>query len=447
MLKKTQYAVFAAIFCFCGAAQASSLSISDANSKKFDLKHPTDWLELGGDFRSRMYYDQARKFSKDKDGDRIISRNRARVWGKIKLDDDIDLNIMLVTEPRYYIRPDSIEHPFQYHEIMFNKFNLTFRNAFNLPLTIVAGRQEIRLGSGWLICDGTALDYGRTGYFDALRFTYDMPDIDTVADLALISNYADSAKYLKPINDRDMDLSEQDESGGILYIAKKTGKDAGIDLYFIYKHDSDRKTAAGSEGEIYTLGLRKYGRLNEKWQYSMEFAPQFGNKNGKSLGAFATNNQLIYSFHDKNDNKIYLGYEYLSGDDDPDKHFDRGWGRLDSWSVLYQGMIDSIDGRTIDGSNLHRFYVDWSTKLAENMDFSAGYALLLAATNTNEGGTDGMSKSGIIKGHLLKAQLKLKYTKNLIQTFDAEALIPGNFYNEVRNNVAVFAKTDIIFTW
>jgi hypothetical protein len=263
----------------------------------------------------------------------------------------------------------------------------------------------------------------------------------------LIDNYADSAKYLKPMNDRNMDLAEQDERGAIFYLAKKTGKDAGIDGYFIYKQDHDRLISSGSEGEIYTLGLRKYGRLSEKWQYSMEFAPQFGHKNGKSLGAFATNNQLIYSFKDKNDNKLYFGYEYLSGDDDPDKNFDRGWSRLDTWSSLYQGSIDTIDGRATDNANMHRFYVDWSTNLAENICFGAGYALLLADQNTYKGGTGGMSRSGNLKGHLLKAQLKLKYAKNLEQTFDAEVFIPGNFYNEERNSVAVLAKTDLIFTW
>jgi hypothetical protein len=431
---------------FCQSASSASLPISDANSKKFDIKHPTEWLELGGDFRFRMYYDQARKFSKDTDGDRIISRNRARVWGKFKLTDDIDFNLMLVTEPRYYIRPDSIKRPFAYHEVMFNKFNLTFRNVCDLPLTIVVGRQDLKLGSGWIISDGTALDYGRTNYFDALRFTYEMEN-DITADLVLIDNHADSAKYLKPINDRNMDLSEQDERGAIFYLAKKTSKDAGIDGYLIYKQDHDRVTSTGSQGEIYTLGFRKYGRLSKKWQYSMEFAPQFGHKNGKSLGAFATNNYLTYSFNDEKENKITLGYEYLSGNDDPDKHFDRGWARVDTWSVLYQGMVDSIDGRTIDGSNLHRFYVDWSTKLAKNIGFGAGYALLLADTNTNKGAAGGMSKSGIIKGHLLKMQMKIKYTKNLEQVFEAEAMIPGNFYNENRNNVAVFAKTDFIITW
>jgi hypothetical protein len=270
-------------------------------------------------------------------------------------------------------------------------------------------------------------------------------------DFVWVQNYADSAKWLKPINDRDgpedTDLSEQDEQGAILYFARKTGKDAGIDGYFIYKHDTDRKVSKGSEGEIYTLGVRKYGRLNENWQYDMEFAPQFGHKNGKSLGAFATNNQLIYNFNDEHKNKIYLGYEYLSGNDDPDKNFDRGWARVDSWSVLYQGSIDSIDGRSYDNSNLHRPYVDWETNLTEKLNLRCGYNLLFADDNTYKGGTGGMSKSGNFRGQLAKVTLKYKVSKNIEHRLEEEAFFPGDFYNNDRNDVAVFARYSLYLTW
>jgi len=252
---------------------------------------------------------------------------------------------------------------------------------------------------------------------------------------------------MKPFNDRDIELSEQDEQGAIFHITKKTGKDAGIDGYFIYKHDTNRNVSSGSEGEIYTVGARKFGRLNDNWQYSMEFAPQFGHKNGKSLGAFATNNQLIYNFNDERKNKLYFGYEYLSGDDDPDKNFDRGWARMDTWSVLYQGDIDSIDGRKYDASNLHRLYADWETNLSEKVSLRTGYNILFADENTYKGGTGGMSKRGNFRGQLVKTTLKYKMTKAIEHRIEGEVFLPGDFYNNDRNDVAVLARYSLYFTW
>jgi len=448
MVRKLVFAAFVVGFCFCPALRGEEKIAHDAAAQKeTSLKHPADGIELGGDFRFRFEYDNARKLDKKAVGhDRIFTRVRARAQAKIKLADDLDFNVRLITEPRYYIRPPSMDKQLVRHEVLFDKLNLTWRNVFGLPLTATIGRQEIKLGSGWLITDGTPLDGGRTGFFDALRFTYNL-DSNTTADFIWVQNHADSAKRLKPFNDRDEDLAEQDEQGAILYLAQKTGKDSGRDLYFVYKHDTHRVISSGSEGEIYTLGARFYGRLNERWQYSMEFAPQFGHKNGKSLGAFATNNQLFYNFNDEKESKIYLGYEYLSGNDDPDKYFDKLWGRVDTWSVLYQGNIDAIDGRAYESSNLHRIYAEWATKLTEKTELRCGYNLLFADENTYKGGTGGMSKSGNFRGQLARVQLSYKVSKNLEHRIEGEIFGPGDYYNDDKNDPAVFARYNLVFTW
>ena len=447
---KTKIVYSAVFLCLC-FFQAAANAADDPNKiPTFDLKHPTDWLELSADFRLRVEYDNARKL--DKNHERVVfPRFRARAGAKIKLTDDIDFNIRFITEPRYFIKPASQDPQFTRNEALIDTFNLTLRNVFDMPLTVVIGRQEIKLGNGWLISDGTPLDGGRTAFFDAMRFTYDWADSDTKLDFVWTENHADSAKWLKPFNDRDgkedNDLSEQDDQGAIFYMSKKTGKDAGIDLYFIYKHDTERIASSGSEGEIYTPGLRKYGRLNEKWQYSFELAPQFGHKNGKSLGAFAANNQLIYNFNDEKKSKIYLGYEYLSGNDDKQKNFDRLYGRIDSWSVLYQGNIDAIDGRAYDNSNLHRLYAEWETNPTEKTNLRCGYHLLFADDNTNQGGTGGMSKSGNFRGQLLTAMLKYKVSKNIEHRIEGELFFPGDFYNNDKNDVAAFARYGLYLTW
>jgi len=451
MSKLKVYLCAAVVFslCFVQITRASSKGDYDpCNGKVSQLKHPAPWLELGADFRFRFVYDEARKLDKEATGhDRINTRYRSRVWANIKQSENLDFNIQLTTEPRYYHRPSSMDKQFTHHEMLFDRLNFTLRNAFGLPIKATVGRQEIELGSKWLITDGTPLDGGNTNFFDALRFTYELEQRDTTIDLVLVDNHGDTAKRLKPFNDRDIDIAEQDERGAIVYLSNKSLKDTRIDGYFIYKNDHDRNRTGGSEGNIYTFGSMIEGKLNEHWKYCVEFAPQFGHKNGKELNAFATNNQLTYHFNDVKKNRVYAGYEYLSGNDDPDKNFDKVWGRIDAWSVLYQGPIDSIDGREIDSSNLHRVHFGWITKPTEKMEIKTSYHLLFADDNTSVGGTDGMSKHGNFRGQLLRNQIRIKINEHVWHRIETELFFPGDFYNKDRNDVAVFLRYGIVFTW
>jgi hypothetical protein len=439
------------IFWLCIAETVWSATDVNAVPKKdwlTSFKNPTDWLELEADLRLRAEYYNNKKLDSHAAGHEqlVFPRYRIRAGAKIKITDDVDFNFRFVTEPRYYILPKTQDPPFVKNEVLFDKFNLVVRNAFNLPLTITAGRQDILLGSGWLICDGTPLDGGRTQFFDALRFQYDIPEHDSTLDVVLIDDHADSAKWFKPFNDQDEDLSEQDEQGAIVYLSKKTGERSGIDGYMIYKHYTERAIASGYEGEVYTLGLRKYGVLSDHWDYSMEFAPQFGHINGKNLQAFGTNNQLIYNFNDEKKNKIVLGYEYLSGNDDKQKNFDKCFGRVDTWSVLYQGNIDSIDGRIYDSSNLHRLYAEWRTNLSKKTELLTGYNLLFADDNPSTAGTGGLSKNGKFRGQLLRAVLRYKVSKNIEHRFEGELFLPGDFYNDDKNDPAVFVRYGLYLT-
>ena len=52
--------------------------------------------------------------------------------------------------------------------------------------------------------------------------------------------------------------------------------------------------------------------------------------------------------------------------------------------MLYQGGLDSIDGRAYDNSNLHRIYTGWETNPAEKTNLRCGYNLLFADDNTSK---------------------------------------------------------------
>ena len=100
--------------------------------------------------------------------------------------DDIDFNMRLVWEFRVWDHPTRKNQHIDFDEILFDRFNLTMRNMFDMPLTGVIGRQDIILGKAWLVLDGTPLDGSRTIYLDAARFTYDWEEKDTKIDMIYI---------------------------------------------------------------------------------------------------------------------------------------------------------------------------------------------------------------------------------------------------------------------
>jgi hypothetical protein len=427
---------------------AEQTTVNEPCPAPLNLKEPAPWLSLSGDFRFRMVYESARKLdSKASDDERFSTRYRFRLSATVKQSQDASFNVRLDGEPRYYHSPESMEDQFIYEEVLWGRMNYSVKNALDLPLTMTIGRQGISLGSSWLVLDGTPLDGSRTDYFDAIRLTYSLKDIDTTADIIWIENHGDSAKWLKPLNDHNTDLCEQDESGAIIYLSRKTSEKSRLDGYFIYKHDTNRLTSKGSEGEIYTVGAMAEGWLDDNWKYRLEAAPQFGHKNGKSLDAFGGQAQLTWDLKDAGKNRLCWMYEYLSGDDDSDKYFDRVWGRVDTWSALYQGNIDTIDGRAYDNSNLHRLGMSWTTVPVEKIELQTSGHLLLADENTSKGGTGGMSRSGIVRGELLRVQAKYTVCKSVCHVIEGELFFPGDFYDDSRNDVAVLARYGLVLTW
>jgi hypothetical protein len=214
--------------------------------------NPTPWLEMGGDLRMRWTYgwnlDTLNSGAFNRDSGWNWYQNRMRWSLKFKLNDDIDFNIRYAWEFRVWDVPRrkngdgtsvSRTEGTDFSEIVWDQFNLTVRNFGGMPLTMVAGRQDIRLGEGWLVTDGTPGDGARTAYFDALRFTYNIPGMEkTTLDMIYVENRAAEDWYLKPINDRDRVITQQDERALILYYTDKSRPSMNLEGYFILKNDN-----------------------------------------------------------------------------------------------------------------------------------------------------------------------------------------------------------------
>ena len=128
-----------------------------------------------------------------------------------------------------------------------DNLNVQWKKPLDLPATLTVGRQDIFLGDGWLVGDGTPEDGSFTLFLDSARFTYDLKDQHTTIDAIGIVQYARPDAWLPtlgpsttqwPANPEPLLLTDQNEKGAILWIANKSLPAANLDGYFIYKHDT-----------------------------------------------------------------------------------------------------------------------------------------------------------------------------------------------------------------
>ena len=437
------------------------------NSELLDKFHnPTDWIEMGLDLRLRWVYanNATTQDQQTANHEWHYSRNRARLSTKFKLSENVDFNMRLTWEWRHWDLPRGRPSHTDLDEIVFDNFNLTVRNLFDAPLTMVIGRQDIILGDGWLVCDGTPYDGSRTIYFDAARFTYKLSE-ETTADVVFIYQFDDENKWLSPINHRRHtaqgrhSTNGQDEKGMILYLSNKSFENTTIDGYYIYKEDNKSRGTyavtpqAGIDSEIHTIGVRIAKKLDDNWKWRGEIAKQFGRKDKDKLDALGGTTRLTYAFNDEHQNELFVDYEYLSGDrpgTDNDEGFDPLWGE---WPQFARGgdlpaYLWASEGAVGATSNLHRFGLGHKFSPFEKWTFETSYNLMFADTNAMRNiNANKYSSGGNLRGQMITAWWKYKCCKNLSYHFLVDYFVPGSYYDQTNRDACVFARFEVIFAF
>ena len=213
---------------------------------------------------------------------------------------------------------------------------------FGYPLRLRIGRQDIVLGSGWLVSAGDAGNYFTGHSFDAIRLTYatDMFSVDAI--------WAKLAESGPVEEDGDVDMYA-------LYGSYLGLEDIVIDAYWILVRDA-RAVADTYPGwfgnwiedvldvddydvtNLHTIGLRGAGTVGA-FDFEAEVAYQFGDA-GQIGGMFAgaglqspygdddadfsewgANLIVGYTFDSTWSPRVYLGAVYLGGHDDRDVSF------------------------------------------------------------------------------------------------------------------------------
>jgi hypothetical protein len=422
-------------------------------------KKPFPWLSFEADQRSRIEYTNDASLNEDgPNREKTLHRYRERFGTKFRplpSYEDLDVNVRLVYEPRFMVQPENVD-PVAFDEAIFDKLNFQWRNALGIKNeTLTGGRQDLTdLGNGWLTQDGTPLDGSRTYFFDAIRSTYKMPDIKTDVDVIYIEQSHQSDQYIDPFCDKDLPLTEQDETGFILWVTNKSIAKTEIDGFFIYKNDHKVtddpliKPSKSNESDLYTFGPRVVHEFNDNWATRAELAEQLGHQNGQDQCATGFNSRTTYSFRDPYCNQLMFDYEYLSGDrpgTDKNEAFDPLWGRWPQWSELWLS-VEAPETRTAQVNNLHRLGPGWAVKPVKDMTYCFNYYFLFTDQNTFAS-TPGFTSDGPFRGQLLTSLLTYQFTKHMAGHLQQEVFVPGNYYDSSKNDVALFLRAQLEFKW
>lgn len=425
------------------------------------VKNPVKWFSWGFDQRVRHEY-QNNVMSLDRHApnrDWSYQRYRSRLWGTVSPVKELDLNLRATWEGFYWWKPDDRDG-FDERNLVIDSLNFKLKQPFGLPMTFTGGRQDIILGDGWLVLDGTPNDGSRTIFFDAARLTWDFKDAKTTADIIYIQQYANADRYLPPCS-VDQFTIEQDERGAILWVTNRSIKDTEINGYFIYKH-SDAVLANGDDGDLYTPGIRVVRTIGDHWLAKGEGAIQFGNQKtnypafspgfGRQQDVWAggANTSLTYLFKDKWNNQASVGYEFLSGDragtKGTNEAFNPLWGRWPQWSELmvYQYATEERIGQV---TNLHRVWFGWQADPTKKLQVQARYHLLFADRNTFEATAPAAFGGGCFRGQVVTALARYKFNRFLSGHLLAEYFQPDGYYAPNRDDAAIFARAELVFAF
>ena len=442
------------------------------------IKQPVSWLNWGGDFRVRNeYFNGLLTLNQNKPlHEQDYFRFRARVWTTVTPVEDLSFFTRLTTEPREWVAqagysPYKGRSGIDMTEGMVDALNVQWKNILQQPAALSVGRQDIFLGDGWLVGEGTPYDGSWTTYLDSARLTYELKEQHTVFEaIGIIQDGYDDG-WLPTINNQNRIETEQNEKGAIFSVANTSVRAANVTGYFIYKNDARLNGVNGKYGDnadIYTVGGRLTGLLGEHWKYSVEGAYQFGRKQDtnivdhatglnpnaatsyRTLDAYGFNSKLTWLAKDKLNNQLNVSLEYLSGDNPGSKNdemFDVLWGRWPRWSEigLYSYAAETRIGQE---ANLIRVGPGWSITPVKDLDFSAAYYALFAPESVptrGAGGTTLFSHDGNFRGSFIQSVLKYKFNAHVTGHLWGECLFPGDYY--MNKDPIPFLRAEVAFTF
>jgi len=241
------------------------------------------------------------------------------------------------------------------------------QKLWGTDLSARIGRQEIKLGSGWLVGTNDANSFFTGLSFDAIRLDY-ATDMFSVTALD-----AKLAETLGDFGDDDADLYA-------IYASYLGFEDITIDAYWMYVKDD--VALIGTESDLHTVGLRGAGKVGA-FDFEAEAAYQFGeakfpdtkflwwtvDDNDVDYDAWACNLEAGYTFDVSYQPRVFLGFAYLEGAGDDSLAFNR---LFSDWE--YSQFLDTSG----DMSNMFVYRAGVSAMPTESIKLALNVSYLVA---------------------------------------------------------------------
>jgi hypothetical protein len=353
-----------------------------------------------------------------------FTRHRTSAMGRWFPSERFEFALKLTNEFRNYFVPENSR--LTAHELFVDQLYARANLNPRLPLTVTAGRQNMILGEGFVMMDGSPLDGSRSIYFNALRFDIELASQRTLTLFYSYQDYEDNA--LPIINSQDQPLIEQPEEGFGAYF---TGQSDPLDLqvYFIRKNIKQRPGSSYQTSEINCLGARAKYPLLSQATATIEAAYQVGKFGDWDRKAFGGYWYLDYktNWPDYLPQMITVGGVFLSGDDPSSEDWeswDPLFSRWPKWSESYIYTLIPEKG-VAQWQNLASLWCRTDFTLSDDVTFRLDYHHLMSpqvCSNASYGG-EGKTRGNLMIG-------KLMYVLNPCLTGHLlwEHFEPGSFY-------------------
>ena len=430
---KLKNLVFACVMAASAAFAEVSMKITDDIS-----------LRLSGDLRARYegynWNVVLPNAPKDHRHTTEYLRVRTRLGAALDFGKDVTINLRLANRFHYVTTspsPDNNDGASTWEfpdEVYVDSANVVFKNLVDGKLSITLGRQDMMLGNGLLISEGTPFDQGRSVYFDGISARY-KDDTETVTAFVFYDSWKDRYVF---INDQNRVLRSGDIFTAGLYWTHTFGKALNLDIYYMFNDVEDRHPDtkdrcyhnADASISLHTAGFRVFGTAPDWMDYSLEAARQFGrDDDGDHLAGEMLDARLAFHLCDETTFKPVLGMEFahFGGDDGGDGR-DRYWNPLLCQCPLWGEELLPI---MLNGiwSNLNMVNAKLSCNLTEACKLSFYVTDYYADDTDGVVGSDLCTGGGRHVGLLAGTCATYTVSKNLSFQAWLSHFMPGNYHD------------------
>ncbi|MHB8054625.1 MAG: hypothetical protein ACYDH3_05205 [Candidatus Aminicenantales bacterium] len=356
-------------------------------------------------------------------------RMRTSLAADWKPSKDLEFYLRLTNESKYYLSPKSdpkLKVNYSLHEVVIDNLFAKWTRPAGLPISLTLGRQDLRMGEGFVIFDGGPGDGSRTAYFNGARADFHIDAANMLTAFYVKQPRTD--EFLPRLNDVGQILVEQAEEGFGLYHSGGFGK-TKIEAYFFRFNREPYSLSSGARFQ--TAGGRVQIPFAARLSLTAEGALQFGKQGAERKTGAGGYIHLDYATGATGalPAAFTLGGICLSGDDPATADKYEGWdpvfGRWPKWSESFIYLL-AKETRVAYWSNFVSLFGGMNFILDPTVKLNLTWHHLGAAERTDPSSLWSGSRKN--RGNLGILKLTYEISRHLQGHFVWEQFQPGNFY-------------------